>query len=246
MSYTIQTILTGRIGNQLFRNLVVNFIAEKFDLYVEYSNNDFFKNMGINLYCGKNKFDKTELLTDDNYFSIYNAETLNYNLDSNHNFFQTYELTRIIYNHLNSEKIKSNIIDKNHFKNRYNNNNDLFVHVRLDDFKHLMPKFNFFIDTIKKIKYDNLYISTDEQSSKYISDLINIFPEAQLFLQNEFITIQFASTCKNIILSGGTFSCFIAYLAFYSTIYYPINELNKRQDDVIFIKENNNWIEVNY
>ena len=44
------TINNGRLGNQIFRNLVTSFIAEKQDLYVDYSNNDFFKKIGINLF----------------------------------------------------------------------------------------------------------------------------------------------------------------------------------------------------
>ena len=44
---------------------------------------------------------------------------------------------------------------------------------------------------------------------------------------NEQLTIQFATTCKNIILSHGSFSAIIGYLSFYSTIYYPEYEINK-------------------
>ena len=41
-----------------------------------------------------------------------------------------------------------------------------------------------------------------------------------LFNDNEVNTIMFASTCKNIVLSHGTFSWLIGLLGFYSTIYY--------------------------
>ena len=249
MSYTLGLLETGRIGNQLFRNIATSFIAEKHDLYVDYSNNIFFKELGINLFCGKNKFEKTELLTDDNYFSILNSnEKLTTNLNPNKDYFQTKKISRLIYDYLNSDNIKSNNIQKNNFKDRYNNNNDLFVHIRLDDAIKFAPPVNYYIDTIKKINYDNLYISTDEPSHNTIKKILEIFPKSQLFIQNEFVTFQFASTCKNIILSRGTFSASIGYLAFYSTIYYPKNDINRINDtsfnDIIFPTDK--WIEVEY
>lgn len=38
---------------------------------------------------------------------------------------------------------------------------------------------------------------------------------------DEIHTIQFASTCKHIVLSHGSFSAVIGYLAFFSNVYYP-------------------------
>lgn len=43
---------------------------------------------------------------------------------------------------------------------------------------------------------------------------------------NEILTLQYASTCKNIILSHGTFSAIIGYLSFYSNVYYPEYDYN--------------------
>ena len=46
-------------------------------------------------------------------------------------------------------------------------------------------------------------------------------PQHIAFLNiNPIETIQFGSTCKNIILSHGSFSAVIGYLGFYSNIYY--------------------------
>ena len=48
------------------------------------------------------------------------------------------------------------------------------------------------------------------------------YPDALLVVYNPYRTIQFGSTCKHILLSHGTFSAMIGYLAFYSkNIYYP-------------------------
>jgi hypothetical protein len=52
---------------------------------------------------------------------------------------------------------------------------------------------------------------------------------------NEVDTIKFASTCKYIILSNGTFSWMIGVFAFFSDIYYPI--MKKKWNGDIFVFE---------
>ena len=46
----------GRLCNQIIRNLAVSIVAEKHDLHVTYANNDLIKQLGIDLFCGKNIF----------------------------------------------------------------------------------------------------------------------------------------------------------------------------------------------
>ena len=236
MSYTYHNINNGRLGNQLFRNLSLHFIAMKHDLYVEYYNNELFKNLGIDLFCGKNKFEKTQKIGDYTYFLFYNSkDKLLTNLDANNDFFQTKEIALMIYNYLQSNDIKHNIIHKNNFKNRYNNNNDIFIHIRLDDLNKFNPGINYYITAINNIIrdniIDNIIITTDEPNHQIIKELLEKYSSAKLFIHNELTTLQFGSTCKYIILSLGTFSSSIGYLAFYSNIYYPkinINEINDK------------------
>ena len=45
---TTTTSYNGRLGNQIIRNLAVSLIAEKHNLYVNYSNNVLIKQLGIN------------------------------------------------------------------------------------------------------------------------------------------------------------------------------------------------------
>jgi len=56
----------------------------------------------------------------------------------------------MIYNYLHFNIIKSNIIQKNKFKERYNNNNDLFIHIRLGDIEHFSPGIDYYLKSIKK------------------------------------------------------------------------------------------------
>jgi hypothetical protein len=233
----------GRLGNQIIRNLAVSLIAEKHNLKVNYYNKDLIGKLGIELFSGDNTHETTNLLTEDNYFSIYNSDNLNYNFGQINNFFQTKEITNLLYNYLNTEKVRSNIITNNKFKEKYDKNNDLFVHVRLDDAAKYNPGITYYINAIKNINYDNLYISTDDKNNNMISELLKKYPNAKLINFDEINTFQFASTCKHIILSHGSFSAIIGYLSFFSNIYYPEYELNKMwYGDMFSI---NNWNKLN-
>jgi hypothetical protein len=218
----------GRLGNQIIRMLSTSLIAEKFNLQVNYpSSKDFINKLGIILFNGINVYNTTKSLTDSNYFTIYNSDNLDYNLNPNNDYFQTKEITNLLYNYLNTDNIKSNIIKQNKYNNRYNSNNDLFIHIRLTDVAHFNPGIYYYINTIKSIKFDNLYISTDDKNHSLIKSLIKIYPDTNLFISDEISTIQFGSTCKHIILSHGSFSALIGYLSFFSDVYYPEYEENK-------------------
>jgi hypothetical protein len=224
---TTTTETNGRLGNQIIRNLVVSLIAEKHDLYVNYSSYDLINELGIELFVGNYIYLNEIILTDENFFSIYETEFLHSNLNPNKNYFQTKEITNYIYNHIRSDKIKNNIINKNPFRERYNMNNDLFIHIRLTDVAYLNPGINYYLYAMSKIDFDNIYISTDERHHFIVQTIISEYPNAILIDYDVIQTMQFASTCKNIILSHGSYSAIIGYLSFYSTVNYPEYDFDK-------------------
>ena len=217
----------GRLGNHIIRNLAVSLVAKKHNLHVDYYNHDLINKLGIDLFSGDNSYNNIEYLTDDNYFTIYNIDELNSNLNPNTSYFQTKEITNFLYNYLHKDEIKSKIIDYNPFKERYTKNNDLFIHIRLTDVAHFNPGIKYYVNAIKNINFDNLHISTDDKNHNIVKELVNLYPSLQLINFDEILTFQFASTCKHIILSHGSFSAIIGYLSFFSNIYYPEYELNK-------------------
>ena len=232
----------GRLGNQIIRNLAVSLLAEKHNIKVDYCNKHLINKLGIELFSGSNSYNHTHYLTDDNYFTIYNSDELNYNLNPNNNYFQTKEITNFLYNYLHKDEIKSNIINNNPFKERYIKNNDLFIHIRLTDTAHFNPGIKYYVNAIKNIIFDDLYISTDDKEHDIVKELLNLYPSSQLISFDEITTFLFASTCKNIILSHGSFSAVIGYLSFFSNIYYPEYESNKIwYGDMFSI---NNWIKL--
>jgi len=199
-------------------------------LQVDYCNKRTIEKLGIHLFSGKRVHEETRPLTDQNYFDMYNSEPSSfvYNLDPNHDYFQTKEITNWIYEYLHTDEIKRCIIEKNPFQKRYNQNNDLFIHIRLTDVAHHNPGVQYYLNTIQTIKGCNqMHISTDDINHPIVQTICKKYPSIKWLNCDEITTFQFASTCKHIILSHGSFSAIIGYLAFYSTVYYPQYEPNK-------------------
>lgn len=215
----------GRLCNQIFRGLAISIIAEKNNLSVIYDRSyyEIIKNIGINLFNGENKFNKTITLTDDNYFKILNQKKVAYNLNSRSSYFQTREISNFLYNYLNSETVKTDIINNNRFKSRYNNNNDCYIHIRLGDETARTVHFwgfEYYDKSLSLINFDNLYVSSDSPEHYIVQNLLKKYKNSKLINFNLEDTIKFASTNKHIILTQGTFSATIGYLSFFSDIYY--------------------------
>lgn len=210
-----------RFGNLLIRNIVTTLLAEKFNLkIISYAHKEKCDKLGIILFSGNIKYNKTIILNDKNFLIIYNKNNINCNINPNTDFFQTNEISKLIYNKLRGEN-KNNIIKNNKFNERYQNNKDIFIHLRLGDKIDSNPGLDYYLQSLNEINdYNNIYISSDSSDHNLIKELIKN-KGAELILYDEIETIQFGSTCKYIILSHGTYSYFIGVLGFFSEIIYP-------------------------
>ena len=233
--FTKITEQNGRLCNQIFRNIAVSIIAEKNNLHVTYASPHKMNQLGIPLYVGKFKYKRTIALTDNNYFTLFDLP-LHANLNANDHFFQTQEISTKIKEYLNINK--ESIIRVNPF--RYHTNNDIFIHVRLTDVQEHNPGIDYYKKAIEQCDYTHIYIGTDDPNHKIIQDLT--LPNVTILQTDEIQTIQFGSTCKNIILSHGSFSATIGYLSFYSNVYYPkIEKAKQWYGDMFSIKS---WTEL--
>jgi len=208
----------GRLGNQIIRNVAVSIIAEKFDLQVQYSSMFSMNQLGIFLFSGRQNHEYTKVLNDYNYFHVYHSDEIDYNVDPNDAFFQKKQIICFLYTYLHEHKPM--IVEKNPYRHRYQSNRDIFIHIRLTDVAKYNPGITYYLHAIQRLSFDNIYVSTDDITHEIITKLRDIYPII-LFDQNEIETIQFASTCKYVILSHGSFSAVIGYLSFYSEVYYP-------------------------
>ena len=106
----------------------------------------------------------------------------------------------------------------------------------------------YYLDAIKSINnYDNIIITSDSPTHDIVKSLLKL-ENSKLLCQDEIITIQFASTCKNIVLSGGTFSAVIGYLGFHSTVYYPCFESTKEKNLAWYgdVQTIDDWIPIKF
>ena len=210
----------GRLGNQIIRHLALSLIAKKHDLYTScYLRESEVTDLGIDLFCGHKIYPKTEELTDWNYFSIFDKESINFNLDAK-TYFQSKKISDKIHECLNSSEVSEKIIQKNQYKNRYNNNNDCFIHIRLGDVAQWNPGFEYYRGILSTLKVDNIYIATDSPHHSIIKELQEKYPNVKMFDGSLSNIIKFASTNKYVILSYGTFSAVIGYLSYHSTVFY--------------------------
>jgi hypothetical protein len=231
----------GRFGNLFFVNMVLHFISKNYNLKTTYKYYDKFLNLGIDLFIGNNTYTDSTYVTEINYFNLINkVDNFTNIIVTNYSWFQNYEFCLYLEIYFNTPDVKRKIIKKNKFFNRYKKNNDLFIHVRLDDVEDMSShnSFEYYDSIIKKNNFDTGYISSDNLNSSICHNLISKYSLKVVNL-NEEETIMFGSTCNNIILSGGTFSWLIGFLAFYSkNINYPIN-IKRWYGDIFVYK---NWI----
>lgn len=213
----------GRLCNQIIRNIATSFIAQKHNLKVSYSSYDQIKQLGIELFSGDKTYTNTIKLNRENFFTLLNDASLQSNIDPNKCYFQTTEISKYIYSYLNNGNIKEKIIVSNKFSNRYNNNNDIFIHIRLGDAVKYNSGIKYYDYAIQKIKetnkIDNIYICSDSPQHNLVKQLV-LKHNCIVKLLNPVDTIMFGSTCKYVILSHGSFSAIIGWLSYFSSVYY--------------------------
>lgn len=215
-----KTLPQGRLCNIVLRNVAASFIAEKHNLSITYIGREEMEPLGIPLFVGTNKYDTTIFMNELNYWDIYNMDSLTTNIETNA-CFQTKECTKKLYDYVRTKAVHESIVKANPFRNRYGSNQDLFVHIRLGDVIHFNPGLAYYLKAISLVSFEKLYIASDSPWHPIIQQICRVYPTASIVQYNPVQTIQFGSTCKNIILSHGTFSATIGYLAYDSTVYYP-------------------------
>jgi len=248
----------GRFGNIFIRNIITEFIAIKNNLKIKYEKYDEINNLGIKLFIGDKIYEDTLVLVDniidniifnDELFDKYAKNKNIFFYQDNYNPFnhpdrcwcQTSSTVSHVRNIINCNQ--DNVKNKNPYKDKYNNNNDLFVHVRLGDiidFKFFVD-YKYYDDIISKLSFDKGYISSDSIDHEICQKLIkkyNLIP----YNSDEITTIQFGSVCKNIVLSHGTFSLLIGLFGYNSIVYFPKVKIKWHGNIFIFP----DWNEIDY
>jgi len=235
---------SGRLCNCIIRSVFSSLIAEKYNLYFEYERYPEIKSLGIPLFINGNVYHNTVIDFKDEDFHKYMYETeLTSNIFVLRTFFQNSYCARYLRDYFYKPEMINRIKIHNKYNERYQANNDVYIHVRLGDCETRSPGFNYFNQVLEKIQFTNGYISSDSLEHPICNQLIQKY-DLKPLIMNEIDTIMFASTCENIILSNGTFSWMIGVLGYHSTIYYPDPNLRESWHGDIFVFDD--WNKVQY
>jgi hypothetical protein len=235
----------GGFCNHIIRALVASFIAKQQNLKFNYGQYfDKMVSLGIKLYTkGNMTYRNSQIISNTNIMNYLRHDIPIYkNIIVDKYYFQTKDFSNYLYNYYKDTNNQESIIDANKFNNRYKNNNDVFIHVRLGDVEHLNQGFAYYDRAIIKISsFENGYISSDNITHETCRKLIQKY-NLKIIDYNEVETIMFGSTCKNIILTGGSFSYIIGLFGFFSKVYYFKGFDNWYPSELFCIDD---WTEVN-
>lgn len=231
----------GRFGNQFFRNMCAHFICQRNGLAFRYSMNREMNRLGFRLYHGHRIYSKTlcffpqpiprdqqrvkrEIQSEEfmNWFHV----PLNANIDLSRIYAQTREFSLFLWNYIRLPPVKAGIFSANPHRQRYGSNEEVFVHLRLGDAPQYNPGWDYYSGCLEEIRAQcesgviRGWIASDSPDHPLCKRLIQEWG-LRLFKGDEVGTIQFASTCQNIVLSNGSFSWLIGALAYQSSVYYP-------------------------
>jgi hypothetical protein len=236
---------SGRLCNCIIRNVFSSLIAEKYNLYFQYELYPETIGLGIPLFINGTVYHNTTIdFKDEDFHKYMHEDQLNSNIFVLRTFFQNPYCAKYLRDYFYRPDITSSIKIHNKYNSRYQNNNDVYIHVRLGDCEYVNPGINYYNKVIEGIQFTNGYISSDSLDHPICSELIQKYNLKPLLTEDCIDIIMFGSTCKNIVLSNGTFSWMIGALGYHSTIYYPDPKLKQSWHGDIFVFED--WNKVQY
>ena len=186
----------GRLCNQIIINLAMSFIAKKHDLNIRYHDHHRMDALGIPLFSGKHSYGDTIHINDNNYEDMYKLDSIKANIEAA-SYLQTHPVASLIYSYFRTDEVQGSIIAKNAFKERFNNNNDVYIHIRLTDAEKHNPGIEYYLKALSTIEFDNIHISSDNLNHDIIYEILTKYPDCTYIEEyGPEETLQFASTCK--------------------------------------------------
>lgn len=235
----------GGLCNHIIRNICSSIIAKKYNLKFSYIVYGEMIELGLEPYIDGELFHNSFIEFDEKMFEKYiskeNDEVLTQNIHVGTYYFQNAFIANYLRNYFSTDPVRTSIINHNKYKERYNNNDDLCIHVRLGDGSQFNPGFDYYDRMIREQipnKYTKRFIMSDDINHPICQQLIETH-NLEIFNGNAVETLMFGSTCKYILLSSGTFSWMMGVFGFYSQIFFPNMENRQKWHGDIFIF--NDW-----
>lgn len=240
----------GRFGNQFFRNMYAYFLSEKFQLGRELQEPESLKHLGIEITSRKavQSAQKNIELKENDLLYYLSLSSFCSNVTMKSIYCQTKEFAKYLIEHF---PFYQNVWEFNPYKERYGNNDDVYVHYRIGDLENLgmMNPYEYYDQMLEKLlsSQDGVkrkgFITSDSPGHPKVKKLVEKY-NLELIVQNLYETILFGSTCKHLILSLGTFSWLTGFLSQEcSEVYYLDPEQVQYWHGRIFqaFEENSRW-----
>jgi hypothetical protein len=201
----------GRLGNVLLQCVGIRLLSIKFNLKVDsYSNNYNFDKLGFKEYSGQNSYDDILNLFDSDVLDLLKETDIKKGIY----FDGLFQIKQFVLEY------RQDIKDSFDISYDYQNPDNIFIHVRLDDVQNLNPGYEYYKKCLESTSFNIGYISSDSPNSDIVNKLIDEF-NLILYQNNPIDAINFAKDFNKIILSEGTFSWWIGMLSKAKEIYYP-------------------------
>lgn len=224
--------LAGRFCNHLIRNLYVSFLAERNGHAINYSYKTEIDRLGIPLYSGTKTFPTTIIIRDEDNVRYLDTEVL-HNLFVDWTSAQNHTIASRIYDYFRRPEIRAMLMAANAYKDRFGANNDVFVHIRLDDAAVWSPGYVYYDEALKALNASSGFVSSDSPNHPFVTALLEKY-KLTLVDKPEVETLMLAATCKHLVLSYGTFSWSMGALALDpdTTVFYPPKQYSKWCGDI--------------
>lgn len=231
----------GRLANRFFGNVVYSLLSKKYKVVARYSREEELNAMGFEFHHEPTedltKRDIVVELSNDNIVEYIKGE---YPVDRiqfrmvNDTYYQTPAVCHLFKDIFSDPVIRQRLRDYNPFRARYGTNRDVFVHVRLGDITSHAPTLAYFERALATVPYNTGYIASDSPHHPLVRALVEKYnlhfvngPPHQI--------VQFANTCKYLVLSHGTFSWMMGFFAFDAErIQYPVIKQKWHGDIFVF------------
>lgn len=204
----------GNFGNNVFQNILASIFSKKNNLKVENYICEFQCNLiGADLYKEGHIYHENKVIINDNNFLDY---LKNEKIETGLHIDGYFQSKHFVLNY------KNEILSNFNLNYNINSNEDVFLHIRLGDTSHLNVGIDYYENALKHIgEFDKGYISSDSPDHEIVKTLTRKYNLIQ-YIDTPTNTINFGKTFKNIIISKGTFSFWIAMLSKAKKIIYPI------------------------
>jgi hypothetical protein len=218
----------GRLANRFFGNMVYSLLSKKYKLVARYPRNEELSAMGLEFHHESSEDlsgrDIVVELNDNNIVEYiqgdYPTERIQFTM-ANDTYCQTPAICTLFRDIFADIALRQRLRDHNPFRERYGVNEDVYVHVRLGDVQAHCPSLAYYEQALAAVPFTKGYISSDSPTHPLVQTLIHKYKLGTVVLPPHQ-TIQFANTCKYLVLSHGTFSWMMGFFAFNAEkIQYP-------------------------